>query len=204
MQIFDAKASIGSKVDITNLRLNMTAQIPDTFLYHGEEYSLVALDGEGSITPQDYGMQPAMLHTACYRGFYSTYVIADNALFLIEMTIGEVEEGYKPVQGILPTIPKEGSHDYPKYKGLRLLTPFTGKIRLGKDFIQELYIHMGYQKATAYKTLLEFTFNEGKLISTQDLSVENAKNQGAFKKRFETGNLLQVIDEAFSLDREIE
>ncbi len=182
----------------------MTAQISDTFLYNGEEYSLVALDGERLITPQDYGMQPAMLHTACYRGFYSTYEIISEALFLIEMTIGEVEEGYQPIQDILPTLPDENSYSYPTYKGLKLLTPFTGKIRLGKDFIQDLYIHMGYQKASAYETLLEFTFDAGKLVSTQDLSASNAKKQGAFKKRFETGESMQSIEESFSLDIEIE
>jgi hypothetical protein len=53
----------------------MTSQIPDTFLYKGEKYELVGLSGEGLIIPQDYGMQPQMLETACYRGFYSTYEI---------------------------------------------------------------------------------------------------------------------------------
>ncbi|MEC4814524.1 MAG: hypothetical protein SAK29_14795 [Scytonema sp. PMC 1069.18] len=182
----------------------MTAQIPDTFLYQGEEYSLVALEGERLITPQDYQMQPAMLHTACYRGFYSTYEITDDGLFLTEMVIGEVKEGYKPIQGILPTLPQEDCYGYPTYKGLRLLAPFSGKIRLAKDFIKELYVHIGYQKATAYKTLLEFTFEAGKLVTMQDISAENAKKRGAFKKRFETGNLIQSIEESFSLDFEIE
>jgi hypothetical protein len=182
----------------------MTAQIPDTFLYHGEEYELVALDGEGLIIPQDYGMKPDELHTACYRGFYSIYEITNDGLFLTEMVIGEVEEGYKSIQGIMPTLPSKDSYDYPTYKGLRLLTPFTGRIRLGKDFIKDLYIHMGYQKASAYETLLEFTFEAGKLVSTQDKSAENAKNRGAFKKRFETGNLVQSINESFSLDIDIE
>jgi hypothetical protein len=31
----------------------MTSQIPDTFLYKGEEYELVGLSGEGLVTPQD-------------------------------------------------------------------------------------------------------------------------------------------------------
>jgi hypothetical protein len=182
----------------------MTAQIPDTFIYDGEEYELVALDGEGLIIPQDYGMEPEMLHTACYRGFYSTYEITNDGLFLTEMVIGEVEEGHKSIQGIMPKIPSDRFHGYPTYKGLRLLTPFTGRIRLGKDFIKDLYIHMGYQKASAFETLLEFAFEAGKLVSMQDKSADNAKNRGAFKKRFETGNSIQSINESFSLDIDIE
>ncbi|NJN13813.1 MAG: hypothetical protein HC815_40425, partial [Richelia sp. RM1_1_1] len=91
----------------------MTSQIPDTFIYNGEEYELIALDGEGLITPQDYGMNPEMLHTACYRGFYSTYEITNDGLFLTEMVIGEVEEGYKSIQGIMPTLPNKNSSNYP-------------------------------------------------------------------------------------------
>lgn len=182
----------------------MTSQIPDTFIYNGEEYKLIALDGEGLITPQDYGMNPKMLHTACYRGFYSTYDTTNDGLFLTEMVIGKVEEGYKSIQGIMPTLPNKDNRHYPTYKGLRLLTTFTGKIRLGKDFIQELYVHMGYQKASAYETLLEFTFEAGKLVSMQDISASNAKKRGNFKKKFETGDIVQNIDESFSLNIEIE
>ena len=36
----------------------MTSQIPDTFIYNGEKCELVALDGEGLITPKDYCMNP--------------------------------------------------------------------------------------------------------------------------------------------------
>lgn len=182
----------------------MTSQIPDIFLYNGEEYELVALDGERLITPQDYGMQPQMLHTACYRGFYSTYEIADNGLFLIKMVIGEVEEGHKPIQRITPKLPSKGSHGYPTYQGLKLITPFTGRIRLGKDFIEELYVHMGYQKATAYEIVLEFTFKAGQLVTMQDISAENAKKRGAFKERFETGDSVRSIEESFSLDIDME
>jgi len=182
----------------------MTSQIPDTFIYDGEKYELVALDGEGLITPQDYGMNPEMLHTACYRGFYCTYDITNDGLFLTEMVIGEVEEGYKSIQDIMPTLSNKDSRDYPTYKGLRLLTSFTGKIRLGKDFIRELYVHMGYQKPSAYETLLEFDFEAGKLMSMQNISASNAKKRGNFKKKFETGDIVQIINESFSLDIEIE
>lgn len=36
----------------------MKSQIPDTFLYSGEEYKLVALGVKGLISPQDYSIKP--------------------------------------------------------------------------------------------------------------------------------------------------
>lgn len=51
----------------------MTAQIPDTFIFNGEEYSLIGMKGGDLISPEQFGMLPGMLHTACYRGFYATY-----------------------------------------------------------------------------------------------------------------------------------
>jgi hypothetical protein len=179
----------------------VTSQIPDTFVYQGEKYELVGLDGGKLVTPQDYGMNPKMLHTACYRGFYSTYEITNDGLFLTEMVIGEVEEGHKSIQGIMPKLPPQDSHGYPTYQGLRLLTPFIGKLKLGKDFINELYVHMGYQDVTSYETLLEFTFDAGKLVSMENISVENATNRVALQKN---DDFIESIDDSFFTNMELE
>ena len=48
--------------------------------------------------------------------------------------------------------------------------PYTGKIVVGKDFLQEYYIHMGYQRAWSYKILKEFVFEEGVLVDVIDHS----------------------------------
>lgn len=157
----------------------MTAQIPDRFLYNGEQYSFISLDGKKLITPQDYEMKPRIWHTACWRGFYSTYEITNDGLFLKEMTIGHVDGDWKPIQGVMPTPDKYSGFSY---KGLNILTPFTGIIQLGKDFIQSFYVHGGYQQAIGFQTVLELTFAEGKLVSTQDLSSENAQKRSALSK----------------------
>lgn len=164
----------------------MTAQIPDTFYYNGERYELVALDGEKFITPQDYGMNPLELNTGCYRGFYSTYEINNEGLFLKQMTLGKVDEGWKPIQGIMPTPDK---YDNFSYKDLNLLTPLNGRIRLGQGFIEDLIVYHGFQEAIAYPTLLELTFVEGKLVANQDLSLENAQKRRAFTQGFETEDI---------------
>lgn len=41
---------------------------------------------------------------------------------------------------------------------------------VGKGFLREYYIHMGYQRAWAYENLRELIFENGKLMETFDHS----------------------------------
>ena len=104
----------------------MTGQIQDTFLYNGEKYELVAFKGGELITPQMYGMEPEALHTACWRGFFSTYEITDKGLFLVQMTMHQKDGKYKPIDNTMP----DRQDSEATYLGIRLLAPFTGTIRL--------------------------------------------------------------------------
>ncbi len=179
----------------------MTAQIPDRFIFENEDYDLIGLSGGDLIIPQDYGMESEMIHTACYRGFYSTYEITGGTLTLKEMNVYVKDGQYKPINGIEPVI-KEGMA---LYSGIGLKVPFTGKLRLAKDFIQEFYIHMGFQKPTAYETVIDFTINEGTVEKVDNRSEEIAKKRGEFKRKYEDDpNIVDKIDDAFSLDMDLE
>lgn len=158
----------------------MTVQIPNTFLYNGEGYALILLKGEKLLSPEDYGMKPKIWHTACLEGFYSTYEITNDGLFLKEMTIGKVD-GWKPIQGIMPTPNEDIVFDGFSYKGLNISTTFTGIMLLGRDFILDL--RRVYPNPIAYQTVFEVTFAEGKLVSTQDLSRENAQKRENWYKQ---------------------
>lgn len=173
----------------------MTGQIPDTFIYNEDKFELVYLSGGDLITPKKYGMNPQMLHTACYRGFYSTYEIKNNQLLLQEMVVGEITGEYPEINGVQP---KQQNYAV-CYENLNLLTDFTGVIRIAKELIDTLYIHMGYQKGTAYKTLLEFQFQHGNLIDVKDLSEQNKRKRGAFKQSTENESSLEVINQSFDL-----
>ena len=52
------------------------------------------------------------------------------------------------------------------------LVPFTGGLLLGADFIEELYVHMGFHPAYKYQHVLELTFETGQLLSQSDRSIE--------------------------------
>ena len=178
----------------------MTAQIADKFFFKGEEYSLIGLAGGELASPQQFGMTPEWVHTACYRGFYATYELTGDTLYLRELTLHEKDGHYVPIDGVEP---KDGDF-LATYQGLGVVVPFTGKLRLAKDLIDELYIHMGYQKPTAFKTVLDITLKDGRIVEVKDRSQEIEQKRGEFKKHYESGNMLQTIDEAFSLDMDFE
>lgn len=183
----------------------MTAQISDTFLFKGDEYSLIAINGGDLASPEQFGMEPEMLHTGCYRGFYAMYELTEESLYLRELTLREKNGNYLPIEGR-----EAAKEDYQAtYHGLNIVIPFIGKIRLAKDFIEELYIHMGFQKPTAFKTILDIELKGGRLVEIKDRSCEMEQKRGAFMKRYmsesyEDGSMMKRIEEAFSLDMDLE
>lgn len=179
-----------------------TAQIPDTFIFEANEYSLIGKTEGDFATPEQFGMSAIMIHTACYRGYYATYEITREGIFLRKFTLREKDRNYIPISGIQPLV--DSQHLQATYSHLNVLVPFSGKIRLGKGFIQDFYVHMGYQKPTAFKTVLDITLKDGRLVEIKDRSEEMEKKRGAFKKAYESGEMKKSIEDAFSLDMKLE
>ncbi len=144
----------------------MTAQISDTFLYRNEEYSLIGMTPGELATPGQFGMEPEMMHTGCYRGYYCTYELTNQELLLRQLTLRERNGRYLPIGGVEPTM-EEFRATYP---GLAISVPFTGRLTLAKDLIPGRYVHMGYQEPTAFKTVLGVELAGGTITATEDLS----------------------------------
>ena len=178
----------------------MTAQISDTFILKGTNFELIGIDGGELVSPEKFGMVPTTMHTACYRGYYSTYEIIDSELTLRELTLSEENGNYLPINGINP----EKEEYQATYHDLDLVVEFTGKLRLARNLIEEFYIHMGFQKASAYKIVLDFTVKEGKIVEMKDRSKDAKRKRGEFKKRYKSGDMIRMIDEAFDLDMDLE
>ena len=96
------------------------------------------------------------------------YAIEDGQLVLGEMAVGKGET--LPINGVLPVLDTRPHSYFAVYRGLHLPVAFTGGILAGKDFVRALYVHMGFQKPHTFETLLEFRFEEGKVISLTDHS----------------------------------
>src|SRR5262249_48878458 len=62
-----------------------------------------------------------------------------------------------------------------KIGGIREPIPFTGGLVAGGDFIQEMYVHMGFHPAYKFRTVHELVFDSGRLIEEHDRSAQMAE-----------------------------
>jgi hypothetical protein len=184
----------------------VTAQIPDHVLVDGDRYSIIGVKGERLLHPTDFGMQCHMMHTACYRGYIADYEVRDDQLILSSIQI-QVHGDVLPIDGVEPLKPFK--HNRPVYEGLSVPAPFTGGLLLGGDFIQAMYVHMGFQKAIAFERVLELHLDNGKITNRFDHSENLAKKrrlagEGA-QKPWGNGrdDRMNWIETMFSLDYDL-
>jgi hypothetical protein len=192
----------------------MTAQIHDHLHFRQSDFQIIGVRGFGLWTPHNFDMSPAMMHTGCYRGFHSRYEIMDNDLILTAITIRTSDNKYRPIDGIRPQSEQFGAAHY---SDLYLPTPFSGMLLVGKDFINTMYVHMGYQKPASFQTVLELVFAGGVLHATTDYSERYALIREAARQRIEQEDaenpdgfqpdresMAQWINTMFSLDYHVD
>jgi len=180
----------------------MTAQITDEFILNGESFSLVGLRGQGLIKPEDLGITPYFSCTACWRGYIMKFLFTKNQLILDELLVNIADppkiNGVKPQQG----------NDLFKYhyKNLNLQTNLSGSVLLAKDFIQSMYVHMGFQRPMAFKTVVEIEIKNGEIISIKDLSIQMEEHRkkdlykGAQPQSNSKKDIEKWVKQTFSLD----
>jgi len=180
----------------------ITAQIPDEFTINGEKFSLVGLKGQGLFTPEDFGIRPHFTCTACWRGYVMEYNFINNKLVLTGMRVN-VNEPTK----INSVEPQKGDSLFKfHYNNLNLKTHFTGSVLLAKDFIQSMYVHMGFQRPMAYKVVVEIEIENGEIISLKDLSkkMEDQRqkdiNKGAEPNSNSMKDIEEWVNQTFSLE----
>jgi hypothetical protein len=185
----------------------MTAQIPDRVRYKGESYALVGIKGSRLLSPQNFGMTPTMIHTACYRGYYAEYSCTDGKLVLTTLTVKTANDKYKEINGIRPVRDPQEFSTAHTYTGLNIATAFSGGLLIAKDFIQEMYVHMGFQKPLAFKTVIELLFENGQLVNEIDYSEkmvqirESVKEQPRIAaRRISETEIMEHIEHMFSLN----
>jgi hypothetical protein len=83
----------------------VTAQITDKINWNRKEYVLLSFDSSGIsaglFNPEKYGITTEMMHTGCYRGFYCTYKISQETLFLENLTVQASDGIYPSINKIL-------------------------------------------------------------------------------------------------------
>ncbi len=138
--------------------------------YRGKSYSLAGKNGTGLFDPADHGVKPVGRCSACWRGFLCTYAVRDRRLLLDALAV--CLDGPAPTLFGVPPKQDEGSirRFDAVYEGLAHTVPYTGGLLLAVDFIEELYVHMGFHPAWKYREVHELVFRDGELVQEADRS----------------------------------
>jgi hypothetical protein len=159
----------------------MTAQFPDTFVLDGRTFALVGVKGSGLFDPAGHGMHPVGTCTACWRGYVCRYGLRDGRLVLdqLQAELGHFEDNtFRPepgsiLNGVAPIVASDPHVLFNNiYPDLALAIPFTGRLLIADDFIQSLYVHMGFHPAWKYRTVLELAFEAGQELDVHDMSAQ--------------------------------
>jgi hypothetical protein len=162
----------------------MTAQIDDTFRYRETEYSVAGISEGELFDISILGMTPSMASTACWRGYQAVFAVVQSRLVLDTLHVnllrsGEGKNRYERVpgpliNGITPTPPrKEFDFFNNHYEGLNYQLKYSGGLLLANEFIESLYVHMGFHPAWKYETVIELIFDAGILKQEFDRSEQN-------------------------------
>ncbi|MFN6572139.1 hypothetical protein [Dendronalium sp. ChiSLP03b] len=154
----------------------MTAQISDRVFYQEQEFSITAINGTGLYNPQQDGISPTSFSTACYRGYVCIYRVSEENLYLKQLNIGlklkdRLAVKYGRGQRLFDINPKYPNYDsYFVYEEINKIIDLSGGLLLGKHFIKEMYIHLGYHPAYKFREVHELIFREGKVVKSTDIS----------------------------------
>jgi hypothetical protein len=152
----------------------MTAQASEIVRLEGQDFSLAGVDGRGLFDPRDHGIVTHAVSSACWRGFVNTYEVSEDRLWLVHLTIGFHGREAPVVFGVKPEHEK-GDLPHYGYAGLKRPVDFTGGFLLGRDFVREMYVHMGFHPGYAYRIVKEILFDEGRVLEQIDRSDEMAE-----------------------------
>jgi len=187
----------------------MTGQITDQFKYEGEIYELVGIDGDSLYAAEDFGITTQMASTACWRGYQTFYDCVNGELILDSLQVRTKNK--VTINGVAPkeTVDEDGdawAFFNLIYENLALKTQFTGSILLARDFIREMYVHMGFQSPESFKKVIEIEVKDGDIIKVTDISdrMEERRKQGLAKSSrppsIEDDDIENWIKDRFSQD----
>jgi len=160
----------------------MTTQFQDEMHFRSARYAITAIDGDGLFEPNDHGLRPRALSSACWRGYICTYQVHADALHLTHLEIGlppEEDHSATRIFGCGPT-PAAAKAWHPDATHFELAAPvdFTGRLLLGAGHVRGAYLNMGFHPAWLYKDVRELAFDHGQLLTSTDRSTTVAELRG--------------------------
>jgi hypothetical protein len=193
----------------------MTAQFPDLFLFNETEYAIAGIHGDAPFDPTRFGLHPVGCCTACWRGYVCTFTHFQDRLILtrLDVNLGKYREDRSfdvqvgpAINSREPALPVDQFGLFNNiYTELDLPLSFSGGLLIARDFIQELYVHMGFHPAWKFQEVWELIFGEGRLIESRNVSQAMADLRARLHSHpddmeWDENEILERIRSAFRLD----
>lgn len=170
----------------------MTAQISDQFIHDGKKFDTAGIsDGKNLFKPSGLGLAPIGRSTGCRRGYQAVFSISNSQLILDSLHINLFKGWIKsqrlegpPINSITPLPPNEDAKiDWfnNHYLNLNHRLDYTGGLLIAREFINELYVHIGFHPAWKHRVVFELLFENGLLLSEIDRSSEMAEYRNRIK-----------------------
>ena len=186
----------------------MTAQVSDTLIFEGTEFSIAAIEKKWPFKPQDHGFEPVGMSTACWRGYYCVYNVNQGGLVLERLNLGCGENKPPNWKGIQP---RRGEffkyNNMWEYINVSLPIGYSGGIIIGYDFIRDFYVHMGFHRPHCYRLVKELIFDDGRLVK----NIDHSEKMGQTRQMIESASksssedtrtrkeIEQFVEDAFSM-----
>lgn len=180
----------------------MTFNRPDAIWYEDELYVILREPAKAVFDPESFGMKPAGIISAGYRGWWADYAIIGKKLFLMDLFINCADDNYPMLNGVEAQAPrnemlrakrysKDGAEEAVKdvvtnfgYHLYRAWQPldYSGAIEAGANRVVSS-LGGEYMPPWAFGTVLSFSFEDGFLISVDDISGESEAERRKRVKR---------------------
>lgn len=147
----------------------MTMQITGSF-YKERVYEMLATSNPIQFNPLDYGIKPQECNTACWDGYWCDYQVSNERMMLKNLFINSENDYYPEINNVSAKADFKRTWGHHLYENLNIFMEYTGEILIGKDFLDNYFLHTYGPEPWAYEVLEELIFDKGKLVKAVDYS----------------------------------
>lgn len=169
----------------------MSASPGGRYYYESEKWDPLYHLGDWPFDPDEFGLKEITPILCSGGGYWAEYKIQDDSIIMDTLHIRTSDDRYPAINGINvaeiryqeyekcyrkngETVKEIVKFDfdlgYRRYCGLNIFIPFTGRLLLGKDVVDKYRSLARYTEYWIFKTIKEFSFEEGILTNVYDHS----------------------------------
>jgi len=151
----------------------MTTQVSNSLTYDGQTFEIIKFSNADPFYSLELNLNPVPASTACWRGYYYSYLVKDYRLYLNNLIVNHSDDNKTPsktppppindIEAFVSSSPAIGKW---QYNNIELFLDYTGKIIIARDFNHMRYGDTPLRLLSYYKTVYELDFSQGVLLDS--------------------------------------